>query len=492
MQIQKSDPSHRQHTQNIASAQKPMKTQYLWLKQLCLVATVLYLGYYSTVATRLQAASHKTEQIARRPLQQAQATVTPTVDDTDADASVFRMQDAAGNVMLVPNAVARPSRTSRRSSSRATATVTPLPASNTPQPTVRATVAASDEGTVGGLQSLVTMLLNNGKLQPWIVGEKRVEALPPTATATVTAAATATAAPTATPAIAQLQQGTLLSVAERVTALPGTSVEFAALLLTEQQQPLAQQEVLLFIDGSPIQQGETDAWGVVHFRITQALTDGDHALKLLFAGKDYLQPALAESVLHYHVAQPGAGERDVANSSETTSGTSVAPALVMKIPTSIQQSSLVAVSLLANRASDHPWLALLALGMMVGLVASPTILRRNNRPLSANRPLRLPFWQAGSWQIPLPLWYALRMGSVGSAIGIAIVLFIRPQTGLFVFWRLIIPCLPLLFFLAPALWRNICPMAALNQTRASSTLAKAGPCPSGCNATAIWSRSRSF
>ncbi|MFN8443255.1 MAG: FAD-dependent oxidoreductase [Caldilineaceae bacterium] len=476
MRIQKLDPLHGQRARTIASPQNTMKKQHVWLKQLCLAATVLYLGYYSTVAAQLQAAASKPAQIDPRPLQQGEATATPNAEDIDDASSVFRMQDAAGNVMLVPNATTRPSRRARRSAGRATATVTVLPATHTPQPTAVTTLAVSDGATLGGLQSLFTMLLNNSKTQPWIVGEKEVKALPPTAPATATAlatatqaatatpAATATAEPTLTPVTAQLQQGTVLSVTDRVTALPGTTAEFTAQLLSQQQQPLAQQEVLLFIDGDPVQQGETDQQGWVHFRVARALTDGDHALKLLFAGKDHLQPALAESVLHYHVAQPGAGDGDASAANATASGANVALVQIAKVPSSVQQSSLVVVSLLANRASDHPLWALLALGMMVGVVASPTLLRRNNRILRFKHPVRLPFWQAGSWRIPLPLWYALRMGSVGSAIGIAIVLFIRPQTGLFVFWRLIIPCLPLLFFLAPALWRNICPMAALNQT----------------------------
>ena len=65
--------------------------------------------------------------------------------------------------------------------------------------------------------------------------------------------------------------------------------------------------------------------------------------------------------------------------------------------------------------------------------------------------------------ITMPAWYAMRVVSVGIAVGLAITLVLRPQTGLFLFWRVVIPALPLLFFLAPALWRNICPMAALNQ-----------------------------
>ena len=39
-----------------------------------------------------------------------------------------------------------------------------------------------------------------------------------------------------------------------------------------------------------------------------------------------------------------------------------------------------------------------------------------------------------------------------------------PDTGLKVIWRVVIPLLPLLFFVAPGLWRNICPLAASNQT----------------------------
>ena len=31
-------------------------------------------------------------------------------------------------------------------------------------------------------------------------------------------------------------------------------------------------------------------------------------------------------------------------------------------------------------------------------------------------------------------------------------------------WKVVIPLLPLLFLVAPGLWRNICPLAASNQT----------------------------
>ena len=39
-----------------------------------------------------------------------------------------------------------------------------------------------------------------------------------------------------------------------------------------------------------------------------------------------------------------------------------------------------------------------------------------------------------------------------------------PDTGLFVMWKGVIPALPLLFMVAPGVWRNICPLAASNQT----------------------------
>lgn len=67
-------------------------------------------------------------------------------------------------------------------------------------------------------------------------------------------------------------------------------------------------------------------------------------------------------------------------------------------------------------------------------------------------------------RVPQWVWYAARMMTVGLALGVILTLIIRPSIGLFVFWRLIVPVLPILFFVAPGLWRNICPMAAVNQT----------------------------
>jgi NADPH-dependent 2,4-dienoyl-CoA reductase/sulfur reductase-like enzyme/ferredoxin len=67
-------------------------------------------------------------------------------------------------------------------------------------------------------------------------------------------------------------------------------------------------------------------------------------------------------------------------------------------------------------------------------------------------------------RLPAQLWPWIRTGSVVATLVLVAVLIFIPQVGLFVFWRLLIPALPLLFLLAPGLWRNICPLAASNQT----------------------------
>ncbi len=67
-------------------------------------------------------------------------------------------------------------------------------------------------------------------------------------------------------------------------------------------------------------------------------------------------------------------------------------------------------------------------------------------------------------RVPLPVWHAIRIGSVLAYLALCVALFIRPAGGLFVFFKVIVPLLPILFFTAPGLWRNICPLAAANQT----------------------------
>jgi nitrite reductase (NADH) large subunit len=66
---------------------------------------------------------------------------------------------------------------------------------------------------------------------------------------------------------------------------------------------------------------------------------------------------------------------------------------------------------------------------------------------------------------PLPhaVWRAIRVASVLVTLGVCGLLVADPATGLDLWWGLLVPLLPLVWFVAPGLWRNVCPLAATNQ-----------------------------
>jgi nitrite reductase (NADH) large subunit len=66
-------------------------------------------------------------------------------------------------------------------------------------------------------------------------------------------------------------------------------------------------------------------------------------------------------------------------------------------------------------------------------------------------------------RIPKSLWILARTLVLALTLGMAIVLLIDPPLGLRLFWGLLIPILPMILVIAPGLWRQVCPMAALNQ-----------------------------
>jgi nitrite reductase (NADH) large subunit len=66
-------------------------------------------------------------------------------------------------------------------------------------------------------------------------------------------------------------------------------------------------------------------------------------------------------------------------------------------------------------------------------------------------------------RLPITAWHAIRVASVLAYLALCVALFIRPAGGQFWFFKVIVPLLPILFFTAPGLWRNICPLAASNQ-----------------------------
>ncbi|MDA0165275.1 FAD-dependent oxidoreductase [Solirubrobacter ginsenosidimutans] len=80
-------------------------------------------------------------------------------------------------------------------------------------------------------------------------------------------------------------------------------------------------------------------------------------------------------------------------------------------------------------------------------------------------------------RLPIRWWQAIRSGSIVLALGVAALLIAVPDTGLVVMWKVVIPLLPVLFLVAPGVWRNICPLAASNQTPRALGITKAKTAP---------------
>lgn len=66
-------------------------------------------------------------------------------------------------------------------------------------------------------------------------------------------------------------------------------------------------------------------------------------------------------------------------------------------------------------------------------------------------------------RVPMAVWYAARVLVLAVALGLAALLLLAPETGLPLFWGLAIPVLPAVLVIAPGLWRQVCPMATMNQ-----------------------------
>ncbi len=66
-------------------------------------------------------------------------------------------------------------------------------------------------------------------------------------------------------------------------------------------------------------------------------------------------------------------------------------------------------------------------------------------------------------RVPDLVWRALQALVLGAVAVEILLLGFSPALGLQLFWGLVIPVLPAVFFLAPGLWRNVCPLASVNQ-----------------------------
>jgi len=61
-------------------------------------------------------------------------------------------------------------------------------------------------------------------------------------------------------------------------------------------------------------------------------------------------------------------------------------------------------------------------------------------------------------------WHIIRIFTLLCLITVMILLYLKPEVGLFIFWRIIIPILPMVLFLSTGFWRNMCPLSEINQT----------------------------
>lgn len=68
-------------------------------------------------------------------------------------------------------------------------------------------------------------------------------------------------------------------------------------------------------------------------------------------------------------------------------------------------------------------------------------------------PTRLPQW----------FWWTLRALTLAGTLVLVWIVAAFPQVGLDVFWKFLIPSLPLVFAVIPGFWRQVCPMALVNQ-----------------------------
>ena len=81
--------------------------------------------------------------------------------------------------------------------------------------------------------------------------------------------------------------------------------------------------------------------------------------------------------------------------------------------------------------------------------------------MSLEKPL--PTYLEVSPRLPAAFWWGMRIATFAVMLVVAWLVATRPGEGFAIFWKILIPSLPLVFALTPGVWRQICPMALLNQ-----------------------------
>ena len=80
-------------------------------------------------------------------------------------------------------------------------------------------------------------------------------------------------------------------------------------------------------------------------------------------------------------------------------------------------------------------------------------------------------------RLPMWMWWALRAAAMAVTLGLMALLWWAPELGMKLLWGLAIPVLPALLVVAPGLWRQICPMATVNQLPRLLSFARARDLP---------------
>src|SRR5579872_225617 len=113
-----------------------------------------------------------------------------------------------------------------------------------------------------------------------------------------------------------------------------------------------------------------------------------------------------------------------------------------------------------------------------GTACSPA-LRSNQAPPPAEPPKRrFQPYAPMPGRLSLYLWRGTSFCGIAAALGIAAAGVVAPRLALTLFWDLFVPLAPLVFLVAPGLWRNVCPMAALNQIPRAVGFARGWKIPS--------------
>lgn len=61
------------------------------------------------------------------------------------------------------------------------------------------------------------------------------------------------------------------------------------------------------------------------------------------------------------------------------------------------------------------------------------------------------------------LWRVAQVGALLVTLALIVLLFVAPEPTLGWTWNLVVPILPATFLLNPSMWRNVCPLATLNE-----------------------------